>query len=169
MANVCTVANIDIHGRPQMRTLVLRDAQDDLAIFINATSPKWAMLQDSFTVLTYWPSLQLQYRMQTLGEPLAEDFVHASWQLRPDAPKTMDWFYEQGNPQSSSIDSREALLKELARMELPAPLNAPASARGLRLVPQEIERLDLNQPNGIHERVLFTRRDAGWHSTHLIP
>ena len=37
MAAVCTVANVDHEGQVQIRTLVLRNVGDDLAIFIIAT------------------------------------------------------------------------------------------------------------------------------------
>ena len=54
MAAVCCVASYD-GAQVQQRTLVLRDVEGELAIFINATSPKWATLQDAFSLTTWWP------------------------------------------------------------------------------------------------------------------
>jgi pyridoxine/pyridoxamine 5'-phosphate oxidase len=169
MAAVCTVANVDDAGRVQVRTLVLRNVGDNLAVFINATSPKWPALQQTFAVQTYWPSVALQYRLQVTSTPVEAELVHQSWQMRPDMPKRMDWLYQQIAQQSSAIDSRQALISMLDEVHLPDPLIAPEHASGLCLVPHEIERLDLNQDNGVHDRSHY-RLDAGqWHVTTLVP
>ncbi|MEM9620421.1 MAG: pyridoxamine 5'-phosphate oxidase family protein [Pseudomonadota bacterium] len=169
MAHLCTVANTDAEGQPQLRTLVLRDVDDRLALFINATSPKWPSLQAGFAVMTYWPSVQIQYRLQVTAEPLAAETVHASWLQRPPAPQRMDWFYQQVQPQSSVINSREALLANLLKVEVPAPLKAPNNARGVLLNIAELERLDLNQPDGVHLRERFIWNDDQWQQTVLVP
>ena len=169
MAHLCTVANVDHAGRPQMRTLVLREVEGQLAIFINATSPKWRHLQDFVVLHTYWPSVQVQYRMQAAPSPVKQSVVHDSWHMRPETPKRMDWFYEQHGVQSSQIESREALTTKLDEVTLPEPLRAPDNARGLLLTPIEIERLDLTQTDGIHDRKVFRYRNSHWHSEILVP
>lgn len=169
MAHLCTIANVDPDGRPQMRTLVLREVDGQLAVFINATSPKWAHVQTHIVLHTYWPSVQVQYRMQASAEPVPQTLVHDSWHQRPDAPKKMDWFYEQHGVQSSAIGSRENLLAKLDAVQLPEPLQAPDNARGLLLHPLEIERLDLTQPNGVHDRQLFRFAESRWHQETLVP
>jgi len=169
MAAVCTVANVDNDGQVQIRTLVLRNVGDDLAIFINATSPKWAALQNTFSVQTYWPSVALQYRLQVSSIEVEAELVHQSWQMRPDMPKRMDWLYQQHTQQSSAIASRQALLSMLDEVTLPEPLIAPEHASGLRLVPYEIERLDLNQDNGVHDRTRYQWENDQWTATTLVP
>ncbi|XOV84393.1 MAG: hypothetical protein ACFHXK_04600 [bacterium] len=169
MAALCTVANVDGNGRAQLRTLVLRNVDDDLAVFINATSPKWSALQQSFAVQTYWPSIAIQYRLQVTSKPVAAQLVHESWQMRPDMPKRMDWLYQQHAQQSSPIESRQALITLLDGVRLPDPLVAPEHASGLILVPHEIERLDLNQANGVHDRSHFQLKDNQWTVTTLVP
>ncbi len=169
MAHLCTVANTDAAQQPQLRTLVLRDVEDQLALFVNANSPKWPFLQETFALLTYWPSVQVQYRLRVRGLPLDADRVHESWLLRPPAPQRMDWYYEQFSRQSTAVSSRDTLLRELRDVVLPEPLQAPANARGLRLEPLEMERLDLNQPDGVHSRVRYNRGQNGWHSQVLVP
>ena len=63
MAAVCVLATVDENGIPQARTLVLRDIAEGLAIYINASSPKWQQCQDMVAIQTWWPSVQVQYRM----------------------------------------------------------------------------------------------------------
>ena len=168
MANLCTVASLD-NENVELRTLVLRDVGADLAIFINATSPKWAKLQEGGSVLTYWPSVQIQYRLQVRTTPVPTDVVAESWQLRPDAPKRMDWFYTRQQSQSTDIGSRDRLLDEALGLDLPDPLVAPDTARGLLLRPYKIERLDLTQDNGIHDRTLYEESGDAWTTTTLVP
>ena len=169
MANLCTVANVDEHQRAQLRTLVLREVGGELAVFVNATSPKWRALTTGFAMHTFWPSVNVQYRFQVQATDVDADIVAESWQLRPDAPKRMDWFYEQHIPQSQPIASRDELLSRLAQVKLNEPLTAPANARGLIMQPVHIERLDLNQPNGVHDRRAYALTEEGWVLTTLVP
>ena len=171
MAHLCTVANADDAGQVHMRTLVLRDVPGGLGLFINATSPKWPYLSKAVDLLTYWPSTQIQYRIHADVAPLAADLIKESWQLRPPAPKKMDWFYHLKLQQSSEIEDRAALLQSLDGMtaELPEELHAPEEARGLLLNPTRIERLDLTQENGVHDRTLASFQDDQWTSQTLVP
>ena len=169
MAALCTVANIDADQQPQLRTLVLREVDGALAIFVNATSPKWQALTAGFAMHTYWPSINIQYRFQVQAAHVDPNLVADSWQLRPDVPKRMDWYYENHAPQSAPVSSRDDLLTNLTTMNLAEPLQAPENARGLIMEPQRIERLDLNQPDGVHERTLFILSATGWQRETLVP
>ncbi len=169
MANLCTVANVDADNRPQLRTLVLRDVDGVLGIFVNASSPKWPHLQETFALATYWPSVSIQYRLQVRAEALDPDVVAASWMQRPDPPKRMDWLYHLHDAQSREIESREKLLAVLDNLPLETPLRAPPDARGILLKPEHIERLDLTHDNGVHDRQQFRYVDGSWEQTTLIP
>jgi len=174
MAHVCVLATVDGRGYPQARTLVLRSVVDNnsprLALFINANSPKWAELanSESACVQVYWPSVELQYRMQVQTEALDPKLVAESWQFRPDAPKKMDWLYQQ-HAQSTAIADREQLLMQLDQLETPEPLVAPEAAKGLLIQVTEIERLDLTKNNGVHNRTLYTLKQGKWDQQTLIP
>lgn len=174
MAHVCVLATVDGQGYPQARTLVLRSVVDNnsprLALFINANSPKWAELanSESACVQVYWPSVELQYRMQVQTEALDPKLVAESWQFRPDAPKKMDWLYQQ-HAQSTAIADREQLLMQLDQLETPEPLVAPEAAKGLLIQVTEIERLDLTKNNGVHNRTLYTLKQGKWDQQTLIP
>jgi len=174
MAHVCVLATVDKQGRPQARTLVLRNVDHNgsprLALFINANSPKWAELANnaSACVQVYWPSVELQYRMQVQVEALDPKVLAESWQFRPDVPKKMDWLYQQ-RAQSTAVADREQLLKQLDQLETPEPLVAPEAAKGLLIQVTEIERLDLTQSNGVHDRTSYTLHQGKWQKQTLIP
>ena len=171
-ASLCTLASVGADGEPHARTLVLRDVDDGknmrLGIFVNQTSPKIDQFDQSrlVTIVTYFDSLSLQYRIRCSLETISPSIVHASWLLRPSAPKRMDWLYETF-PQSSPIDSRKTLLTIFDETQVQA--KAPSSARGFFINPESIERLDLNQSNGIHMRQLFEKSGTEWKSTTLVP
>jgi len=169
-ANLCTLANVDEDGLPRARTMVLREIDARLAIFVNATSPKWPTICSGNVSIVVWlPTLNVQYRLACETEPVPEALVAASWQLRPDPPKQMDWFYTRIQPQSSNVASRHELLDKLASLDLPDPLLAPDTAKGLFLNPTTIDRLDLGQTNGIHDRRCYQRNKPGWTETVLAP
>lgn len=166
-AELCALATVDSNRHPQVRTLVLRDLDARLAVFVNASSPKWPSMERVAAVV-FLASLAIQYRLDGGTEPVPAATVKASWQLRPDAPKRLDWLYEE-RPQSSTVESREQLLADLAAVRYPDPPVAPDSARGLYLVPREIERLDLNQDSGIHDRRRWTLAEGEWRERVLVP
>lgn len=170
-AGLCTLATVDANNQPQARTLVLRDVGDQLALFINATSPKWRELQHSrrAAVTTWWAAIQVQYRLSCTLQPVPEQVVRDSWQLRPAVPKRMDWLYSAIAEQSTEIGTRARLQDELANLTLARPLHAPDSARGLLLLADRIERLDLSMQDGIHDRRLYQLSDQGWQETVLVP
>ena len=80
MAAVCVLATVDEDGRPEARTLVLRQVEDDLALFMHTSSPKWQQLQHGGSINTYWPSVEIQYRMHFTTLPIDHAVVAARWQ-----------------------------------------------------------------------------------------
>ena len=169
-ANLCAVATVTGTGEPTVRVLVLREVDDRLAIFVNATSPKVSEFARSPTIaaITYLPSISVQYRLQCGLEQMAAAGVHAAWQMRPAVPKRMDWLYGT-HPQSSPMPSRPALLEHLEALSLPDPLVAPDSAVGYFLEPATVERLDLASDGGVHDRRRYARDGRGWAETVLVP
>ncbi len=170
-ANLCTAATVDHRGHPQARTLVLREIEDRLAVFGNTTSPKWPEMSVGIpiAIVVWLPSLQLQYRLRCHTEPIPTGIVHKSWALRLDVPKRMDWYYTIHQPQGSKVPDRETLLRQLRAVELPDPLVAPETASGLYLLPQGVDRLDLNQADGVHDRRHFELVAEEWVESVLVP
>ena len=166
-AELCALATVDARRNPQVRTLVLRDLDDRLAVFVNSTSPKWPSL-DRVAAVIFLASLDIQYRLECRTESVPAQIVKASWQLRPEIPKRLDWLYEERR-QSSLLESREQLLAELAAAPVPDPLVAPDSARGLYLVPHRVERLDVSHDSGVHDRRLWSLTDGAWQERVLVP
>jgi len=169
-ANLCTLANVDEDGLPQVRTLVLRELDQRLAVFVNESSPKWPSLEKGPIAIVVWlPTINVQYRLSCLTEPVPESMVAESWLERPPPPKRMDWLYTRIQAQSTEIESREKLLAEIEALDVPDPLVAPSTAKGLYLAPILVDRLDLGQANGIHDRRRYLLGNPGWYEKVLIP
>ena len=167
-ADLCVVASIGPDGEPRSRVLVLRELGDQLALFFNASSPKSEEFtrSESLSLLIYLHALKVQYRLTAGFSTVDPDVVAESWKLRPPIPRKLDWLYET-RPQSSTISSREALLDAIDH--IPETTTAPDTACGCILVPNEIDRLDLDQSNGVHDRRLYARTANVWHEAVLIP
>ena len=165
-ASLCVLATVD-DGEPQARVLVLRDVDSRLAVFLNASSPKHRQIGQSETVavVVYLPSVAVQYRLACRLEAIPAATVGASWQLRPDIPKRLDWLYAR-HPQSSPVPSRAELAGLLGG---PTPEAAPATALGYYLLPAAADRLHLDQPDGIHDRRRFTVVAGAWQEEVLVP
>ena len=171
-ANLCTLATVDAAGHPQARTVVLRELEGRQAVFGNETSPKWQQIGQcaSLAVVVWLPSLDVQYRLQCTTRPVARQLLHQSWQLRPEAPKRLDWFYTRVQPQSSAIESRRSLLEGVNALRLREPLVAPRTAVGVYLEPTVVERLDLRMDDGIHDRRAYRHVPGrGWQEITLVP
>jgi len=174
MASLCVLATVDANGWPQARTLVLRDLGSRLALFMSATSPKFSQLSSSrgssrASICVYLPSIQVQYRAHVDLEPVEAHLIAESWQLRPRMPKVLDWFYTRQQRQSSEVLARSHLQQALQALPLPEPLVAPETATGFYLEPHDLERLDLAQPDGLHDRVRWVRSDGSWKQSTLLP
>ena len=171
-ANLCVLATVDERSIPHARVIVLRDLNDRLAIFINATSPKHAQIElgTQQAVLIYLASVGVQYRLAVGLEAVPADIVHRNWRERPRIPKVMDWLYRRLRAQSRTVVSREALLDAYAALdeELPQSLEAPPDAVGYYLVVREIERLELSGIE-VHRRQRFVHEaGAGWMTTEIV-
>jgi len=150
----------------------VRDLEQELAVFINDTSPKWQQLkrQAKAQMLMYFPSLKVQYRLDVTPSPIPKKLVDHSWQMRPEIPKVMDWVYRDHFPQSTAIESNEVLAQAFSQTRddmQNSPSPAP-TAQGLYLRPQRIERLQLIDAD-LHQRTLYSRVGNCWQSRPLVP
>jgi len=172
-ANLCVLATVD-GGEPQARMLVLRDVPADASgerlrpgLFLNRSSPKFGQLAQSASqaVLVYLPSLSVQYRLRCTLAEIPGEIVRRNWLQRPLVAKRQDWLYER-HPQGSALASRQQLVDLLS---VPSADTAPDSALGYFLAIHRVERLQVNQPDGIHDRRLFTLNDGEWREEVLVP
>ena len=174
-ADLCFLALADSSGKASIRTLVLRDIEENnLTIFINQTSPKWKLFSEGadYELLLWYPSRQHQYRIRGTAETMAADIVTQNWLRRPQGSKYLDYVYKEFAQQSSSISSRAALVDEVQRLKevyKADEMKAPPEVAGINLIASQIEFLDLNREDRIHSRQLFNLEADTWQVIELVP
>lgn len=169
-ANVCVVATVNKENEPNLRTLVLRDVENRLAIFVNRTSQKVGEFANSSTVavLIYLPSISVQYRLNCELAAISSRIVKESWLLRPQTSKKLDVLYES-YPQGAEIPSDEWLKDQLDRIGLPT--EATPSVAGYFLQPKNVTRLELHdEPGSVHRAQRYSiDPDGFWTVTTQMP
>ncbi|MCZ6503881.1 MAG: pyridoxamine 5'-phosphate oxidase family protein [Gammaproteobacteria bacterium] len=174
-ADVCFLALADANGKASVRTLVLRDINDNrFTLFINKTSPKWQAFTDGtgHELLIWYASVQRQYRISGSIQELEAGIVKSNWLRRPTGSKYLDYVYEELGNQSSIIDSRDILTDKINQLkkDLDAQsMQSPPMVAGIELIADRIDVLDLNNQDRIHDRRLYTYDGGTWTSRVLIP
>ncbi len=172
-SELCWLATIDASGLPRVRALVLRDVEEGLALFINATSAKGADLtrEPRCQIATWYPSLQRQWRLTVQTEPLSRTLLTSHWQRRPRSSQVMDHLYGDGFPQSTPLDDPARLRS--AHDALDAALGSdpspPADALALKLEILGAECLQIHPADRLHDRWEYVQDGSGWTRRALVP
>ena len=176
-ADVCFLATTDANGRAHVRTLVLREIVDNrFGVYLNRSSPKWTQLAENngYELLLFYPTIARQYRLSGSMQEIDPTIVSSNWRMRPAASKYLDYVYREVLPQSSNIESRQALLSEIdslkSRYPDPDGLSPSDLAAGLDLVITGIDRLDIStDPDHIHDRFNYSLSQGEWVEQVLVP
>lgn len=164
----CFLATVSSDGCPRVRTLVLRDVNDQLAIFCNLTSPKIEEIEGTGTVefVLWLQSIETQIRTCARVTPIDHEIIAQQWHNKPELGKKLDHLYER-YPQSGVIESREMLLRELAVDSLPD--GVASTIGGYFLNPIAMEFLDLAAEDGVHRRIKYVKHGNTWELNELMP
>jgi pyridoxamine 5'-phosphate oxidase len=169
--NAIALATVDAQGRPNVRMVLLKEIEADAFVFYtNYESVKAEEIAaaGAAAFVLHWKSLARQIRVR--GSVTREDgaqadayFASRSLQSRIGA-----WASRQSRP----LESRAALLAEVARMAARHGLNPPRPPHwgGFRIRPFEIE-FWADGPFRLHDRFRWTRAGAAdpWVVTRLNP
>ena len=165
----CVLGTIDSQGEVQQRVLVLRDIDGQLALFYSATSAKHRELTErgfKASLLTFFPTIGVQYRMSIQLHPIESNIVRDSWQFKPNAAKRMDALYRRF-PQGTVVSDIEEF-ETLYAASVP-PRQAPQHSVGYFVRPELIERLVLKTDPAMHVRERYLRQNDSWVNLRLVP
>ncbi len=155
----CTLATSDIHGAPRMRTVVLRDLDDDLnmTIYTDKRSKKTTHIKDQNTVGMLFLD----------SERLVQISIQAKAKMITNS-QTLKSIWDR-IPQKSRKDYTTQLApgKEIKNAAAVDYLEGAHFFSAIKIIPYRIEYLRLKRPN--HIRVLFEKEDNGWNNSFLVP
>lgn len=173
----CTLATLEQQAPLQVRTrtLVVRDVSSEACLlFVNRSAQKnLGDLPDaSVEVLFFYPTLMAQFRLRGSLSLMSASALEPHWQHKPYEAKLLDHFYQDYQPQSATLESRDALEQGISDLKkrYPDPDSVPftENALGLLITADYLE-IWQGMDSGLHDRRLFTRADAVWKAQALVP
>jgi pyridoxamine 5'-phosphate oxidase len=169
-ANAMALATVDEAGLPDVRMVLLKDADARGFVFYsNVQSAKGRELaaNPKAALLFHWKSLRRQVRIRGAVTPVSEQEADAYWATRARPAQLGAWASEQSRP----LPDRHAFEKKIAEFGLKFGLGKvprPPHWSGFRVVPEAIE-FWRDRPFRLHERLVFERAAGGWATHRLFP
>ncbi len=168
--NAMILATVNELGRPDARTVLLKDVSDGGFVFYtNYNSRKGRELADSphVCLVFLWASLERQVRIEGRAERVSAAESDAYYASRPRGSRLGAWASDQSEP----VASREIMERTLTEVEaryLDKPVPRPPHWGGYRVIPEEMEFWQ-GRPNRLHDRLCFQRKDGVWERRRLQP
>ncbi|HET7762372.1 MAG TPA: pyridoxamine 5'-phosphate oxidase [Phycicoccus sp.] len=161
-----SVATVDAHGSPSVRTVLMRflDARGP-GFVTDTTSRKGRDLAANPAVAAslVWPAMYRAIRFRGRAVPLEREAVEAYFGARPWASRISAWASRQSEP----IGSRDELEAQYARRAEqfpdrggPGDVPVPDSWGGYRITCDEVE-LWAGRRNRLHDRIVYSRVGPG--------
>jgi pyridoxamine 5'-phosphate oxidase len=169
-ANAMSLATVDADGLPDVRMVLLKDADARGFVFYsNVESAKGRELaaNPKAALLFHWKSLRRQVRIRGPVTPVTPEEADAYWATRARPAQLGAWASQQSRP----LPDRLAFEKKIAEFGLKFGLGKvprPPHWSGFRVVPEAIE-FWRDRPFRLHERLVFTRGREGWTTQRLFP
>jgi pyridoxamine 5'-phosphate oxidase len=168
--NAMTLATSSPDGRPSARIVLLKGfGPDGFIFFSNYASRKGDELaaNPNAALVFWWPPLERQVRLEGRVERTTTEESEAYWASRPLGSRLA----ALASAQSQVLAGREELVRrveELAARHRDGDVPLPEAWGGYRLVPDAFEFWQ-GQPNRLHDRFRYTRRQDGWLVERLSP
>ena len=174
--NAMALATADASGLPNVRMVLLKEIEGGrsdgaFVFYTNYESAKGRELaaNPQAALVMHWKSLRKQVRVRGMVEQVSADQSDAYYQTRPLQSRIGAWASAQSRP----LESKAALVAEVARYAAKHPVNPPRPPHwgGFRIRPVEIEFWQ-DGAFRLHDRFVW-RRGAldsdDWSVTRLTP
>ncbi len=165
-----SLATASRDGVPSSRMVLLKNfAADGFVFFTNYGSRKAKEMDENpnASLLLHWVVLERQVRVEGSVERIGAEASAAYFRTRDRGSQIGAWASRQSEElQGRSVLKAEA--KEIEQRFEGEDVPVPPFWGGYRLIPQRIEFWQ-GRLNRLHDRLLFTRVEAGWTTRRLYP
>ncbi|MCP2252037.1 Pyridoxamine 5'-phosphate oxidase [Prauserella aidingensis] len=169
--NAMVLATADADGMPSSRTVLCKGLDErGIVFYTNYTSAKSHDLTSTrFASVTFpWYPLQRQVTVRGEVEKVSAEETAAYWRGRPRGSQLGAW----ASPQSTRVDSREALDNHLTAVERRFAdvdeIPVPPHWGGWRVRPVSAEFWQ-GRKDRLHDRLRFVRTDDDWRVHRIAP
>ncbi|HET7512233.1 MAG TPA: pyridoxamine 5'-phosphate oxidase [Chthoniobacterales bacterium] len=165
-----SLATTDATGRPDVRMVLLKDADErGFVFYTNLSSPKAkALRQDSRVALCfYWDVIDKQVRVRGRAQPVDDEQADSYFATRPRLSQIGAWASHQSQPMRGYFELEAQVAKIAVRFGL-GEVPRPPFWSGFRVIPEEME-FWTQKPFRRHERILYRRTAEGWRKQWLYP
>lgn len=164
------MATSDAHGRPSVRMLLLKHADErGFVFYTNLGSPKIKDLKENprAALCFYWMPLGKQVRVEGPVEAVSDEEADAYFATRPRLSQLGAWASVQSQPMPDRIALERKVAIVAARHAL-RKVPRPPFWSGYRVIPDRIEFWE-ERPFRRHRRVLYSKTNDAWKTELLFP
>lgn len=164
------LSTVDTSGQPHARVVLLKQSDDaGFTFFTNYDSDKGQQLahNDKACLNFFWPTLSRQIRIEGRVEKVARDVSETYFSSRPRGSQLA----ARTSKQSAVIANRaelQAAFKEEEEAFENQKVACPENWGGYVLHPTYIEFWQ-GRPSRLHDRLCFTKNEAGWKRERKAP
>ena len=168
--NAMALATVDAAGRPSVRMVLLKGADErGFVFYTNVESRKGQELLATkrAALCFYWKSLKRQVRVEGPAAPISNDEADAYFASRDRGSQLGAWASLQSRPLGGKMELMGRVAKFAAQFGVSA-VPRPAYWSGFRIAH---ERLEFWQEGRfrLHDRLVYERNGKGWNTEVLYP
>jgi pyridoxamine 5'-phosphate oxidase len=168
--NAMALATVGADGRPTVRMVLLKDADErGFVFYTNYESRKGRQLLETHkaAIVLHWKTLGRQVRVegdvQSVTEAEADEYFHS----RHRSSQIGAWASQQSRPLESRFELEKRVALFAAKYAI-GTVPRPPYWSGFRIVPDRIEFWE-NKPFRLHDRLVYSPSGDGWTMEKLYP